>query len=236
MSEAARRWSGSLGLAALIHAGLLALGLGWAASAPSSSGAPVLAVELALAPAEPQPAPEPPKPQPEPPKPEPPKPAPQPEAVKPPPPRPTPKPVPKPVARPAEPAVAAPAVAPPAPPAPAEADDKATTAPTPGADAAAQAAVTRTWQGELLGRLERVKRYPRAAELRRREGVAVVGFVLDREGNLLEARLVRSSGDATLDAEALALPERARPLPPPPEHIAGARIEVVAPVRFSLRR
>lgn len=235
MSEAARRWSGSLGLAALIHAGLLALGLGWAASAPNSSGAPVLAVELALAPAQPPATPEPPEPQPEPPRPEPPKPAPKPEAVKPPP-KPAPRPVPKPVVQPAEPAVAAPTAAPTAPPAPADAVDKATAAPTPGADAATRAAVTRTWQGELLGRLERVKRYPRAAEVRRREGVAVVGFVLDREGNLLEARLVRSSGDAALDAEALALPERARPLPPPPEHIGGARIEVVAPVRFTLRR
>ena len=36
--------------------------------------------------------------------------------------------------------------------------------------------------------------------------------------------------------EALGLPERARPLPPPPDHVAGARIDVVVPVRFTLKR
>lgn len=238
MSDAARRWGGSLAVAILAHGALLAAGLGWAATAPSSSGAPAFAVEIALAPAAAPPAaptpppPEPPKP--EPPKPEPPKPAPKPEVVKPPP---APKPAPKPRPRPAEPAVADPApAATPSPPAPAEATAAATVAPVPGADAALGAAVTRTWQGELLGRLERVKRYPRAAELRRREGVAVVEFVLDREGKVLETRLVRSSGEPSLDAEAMSLPERARPLPPPPPEVAGERIAVVVPVRFTLRR
>lgn len=249
MSEAARRWSGSLGAVAAVHAAILLGGVGWAAQAPSSSGAPVLAVELALAPAAPPPAaalepaaPEPPKPEPPkptPPKPEPPPPKPKPDAKLPPPPKPAPKPVPKPPSQavgPAEPSATASAAPAPMPSAPADARDTATAAPTPGADAAARTAAARTWQGELLGRLERVKRYPRAAEVRRREGVAVVGFALDRAGAVLETRLVRSSGDATLDAEALALPDRAQPLPPPPAHIVGSRVDVVVPVRFSLRR
>lgn len=233
MSGAARRWGGSLGVAVLAHAALLAAGLGWAATVPSSSGAPAFAVELTLAPAAAPPAA--PAPPPESPQPPPPKPAPKP-AVSPPLPKPTAKPRPKPQPAPAE-AVEAPvAAATPSPAAPAEAADAASAAPVPGADAALTAAVTRSWQGEVLGRLERAKRYPQGAELRRREGVAVVEFVLDREGRVLETRLVRSSGEPALDAEALALPARAQPLPPPPEHVAGARIEVVVPVRFTLRR
>lgn len=92
-----------------------------------------------------------------------------------------------------------------------------------------------TWQGEVLAHLERHKRYPRSARLRRSEGVTVVRFVMDRGGRVVSVRLERPSGSGLLDEESLALLERAQPLPPPPDEITGDRIELVVPVQFQLR-
>ncbi|TVS00540.1 MAG: energy transducer TonB [Rhodospirillales bacterium] len=97
---------------------------------------------------------------------------------------------------------------------------------TPGATADYMAAL-RAW-------LERHKRYPRTAQLRRQEGVAVLSFVIDREGRVLTHRLQQSSGHPALDREVEALIHRAQPLPPPPATMAQARLEVVVPIRFAL--
>jgi len=92
-----------------------------------------------------------------------------------------------------------------------------------------------TWEGLVLGALNKVKRYPRAASLRRQQGVPYIRFVMDREGKVLSVRLERSSGFRMLDEEALALPKRASPLPKPPESVAGETIELVVPVEFFMR-
>ncbi|HEY0838066.1 MAG TPA: energy transducer TonB, partial [Azospirillum sp.] len=92
-----------------------------------------------------------------------------------------------------------------------------------------------TWQGLVLGHLERHKRYPRIAQMRRQEGVAQVRFVIDRQGRVLSARLETGSGHALLDEETVALVERASPLPPPPPEMPRERIELVVPVQFFVR-
>jgi protein TonB len=91
-----------------------------------------------------------------------------------------------------------------------------------------------TWEGQVLAQLNRHRRYPRAAQARRQQGVPYIRFVIDREGNVLSVRLERSSGVAVLDREAVALPKRAQPLPKPPADRPGATIELVAPVEFLL--
>ena len=92
-----------------------------------------------------------------------------------------------------------------------------------------------TWEGLVLGALNKVKRYPRDAMFRRQQGVPYIRFVIDRSGKLLSARLERSSGHRSLDDEALALPKRAQPLPKPPEDVKGDTVELVVPVEFFLR-
>ncbi len=57
-----------------------------------------------------------------------------------------------------------------------------------------------TWQGLLLGRLERYKRYPDIAQLRHQEGVAYLRFSMDRHGKILSAEINKSSGFDALDA------------------------------------
>jgi protein TonB len=92
------------------------------------------------------------------------------------------------------------------------------------------------WQGLLLGRLERFKRYPSSAQFRRQQGVVYLRFSMDRHGNVVSAVIDKSSGFDILDAEALALIHRAAPLPPPPPEVDGDPIELVVPIQFFLNR
>ncbi|WP_434623537.1 energy transducer TonB [Azospirillum sp. B2RO_4] len=260
---AAFRWGGSLMLALGVHAAAGVAMVAWHVPITASEAEPpAVLLELAplpVAPPEPTPAidiplpepmpepviepdPEPPPPEPQPvveepppppepppvvepevvlpkPPPEPPKPKPKPEKPKPEKPKP-----PRPVAQPVQPAPVA------APPAPAPAPAPAAPAPS----AAASRAIP-SWQGRLLSHLERHKRYPRAAQARRQEGVAQVRFTIDRDGNVLSVRLDRSSGVASLDEETVEMVRRASPLPAPPEEMAKDRIELVVPVQFFIR-
>jgi periplasmic protein TonB len=93
-------------------------------------------------------------------------------------------------------------------------------------------AVVATWRNQIVTILERNKRYPSDARARGEQGVTRLAFSIDGQGRLLSSRIVASSGSATLDAETLALVQRAQPYPPPPE-LAGSQMTV--PVSFSIR-
>ncbi|MEB1528558.1 energy transducer TonB [Xanthomonas sp. WHRI 7945] len=92
-----------------------------------------------------------------------------------------------------------------------------------------------TWQAQVLGHLQRYKRYPRPAQRRRQEGVVQVQFAVDRRGHASAIRVVQGSGHDALDSETLATVQRASPLPPPPAEIEGDPVQVVVPVDFFLR-
>jgi len=66
----------------------------------------------------------------------------------------------------------------------------------------------------------------------RRPGVVSLAFSIDRHGNVVSSRIVKSSGSTVLDAEALDLLKRAAPLPPPPAEIADSELSFVVPIRF----
>ncbi|MDP2355671.1 MAG: energy transducer TonB [Beijerinckiaceae bacterium] len=104
------------------------------------------------------------------------------------------------------------------------------TAPNTGASVASSAA-TASWRSSMVSHLNRYKRYPAGAT---RTGVASVSFTIDRSGNVTGSRLVSSTGDASLDAEALSLPRRASPLPAPPQGFGvGRTITLTVPIRFN---
>ncbi len=90
------------------------------------------------------------------------------------------------------------------------------------------------WRTALVARIERHKHYPETALARGEHGVAQVAFSVDRSGRLHDARIVRSSGSALLDRDALAWLRRSEPLPPPPPEVHGARISVVVPLRYDI--
>jgi protein TonB len=94
-------------------------------------------------------------------------------------------------------------------------------------------AVLLTWQSQIVTILERNKRYPSEARARGEHGVTRLAFSIDGQGRLLSSRIAASSGSAVLDAETLALVQRAQPFPPPPRELAGS--EMTVPVSFNIR-
>ncbi len=91
------------------------------------------------------------------------------------------------------------------------------------------------WQGQLAAHLGQFKRYPPEAQQRGEQGVVLMRITLGRNGEVLAMSMARSSGFADLDAEAEAWIRRATPLPPIPPEIAGDRVNLVVPLRFTLR-
>ena len=107
-------------------------------------------------------------------------------------------------------------------------------APSPGTSAAvarAQAA----WEKALVSHLNRFKRYPDMARARSNQGDVAVQFTIDRTGSLVASRIVRSSGSSALDEEALAVLQRASPLPAPPAQVSGATFDLTLPIQFRIR-
>lgn len=108
----------------------------------------------------------------------------------------------------------------------------------PNANAAAPAAVKKaavpapkslaTWRGKVIAHLNSHKRtFGNAA------GISTVAFSIDRSGRVLTARVVTSSGNSALDQEAVALTQRASPVPVPPSDIAGSPLYLKVPIRFA---
>lgn len=68
------------------------------------------------------------------------------------------------------------------------------------------------YKAQVFGLLEAAKPPPGESHA----GQVIVGFTIDLEGKLLSASVVRSTGDAALDAQALETVRRAAPFPLPP--------------------
>jgi periplasmic protein TonB len=86
------------------------------------------------------------------------------------------------------------------------------------------------WAKAVVARLGRFKFYPPQA--RGASGVVTVRVTVDRQGDVLGSRIVKSSRSAALDAAALDIFRRASPLPAPP---AGANITFTVPITYARR-
>lgn len=236
--SAVQRWATSLAVVLLVHALLIGIACGWAARAPvvAATAAPA-ALMLELAPMA-QAPPVPPR-----------------EVATGPLQQQQQRQAPEPALReqPRVPAQPQGELAPPHTPEPrpsqetAEADVAQTSAPPQvAADAATRYAAAQTaagersraeasWEGRLLGHLQRHRRYPRQAERLRQQGVVYVRFAVARDGAVSDVALGRSSGFALLDQETLDTVQRAGPMPAPPAEVAGDPVQVMVPVSFFLR-
>lgn len=89
--------------------------------------------------------------------------------------------------------------------------------------------------GDLVRRrIDSHKRYPRRARQLGQEGEVVLALALHADGSLAAPpRLLRSSGTAALDQEALRMARAAAPFPPRPG-TRGHELVVHVPVQFSL--
>ena len=91
-----------------------------------------------------------------------------------------------------------------------------------------------SYLGRVLAQLNRFKQYPRAARQARIEGEVMLHFVMDADGKVQSAEISKSSGRPVLDAEALALIQRAQPLPALPVEFPTRTLDAVVPIEFSL--
>lgn len=87
-----------------------------------------------------------------------------------------------------------------------------------------------TWQKELLAHLDKYKHYP--SERSNQSAEIVIRLTLDRTGRVVSADVSRSSGDSAFDHAALAMVERASPVPPPPPLVADEGLVFSLPVIF----
>jgi periplasmic protein TonB len=98
---------------------------------------------------------------------------------------------------------------------------------------AASAAVTPGYASLLGEWLNSHKRYPESARERGEEGRAVLHFSVERDGRVIEAAVVKSSGYADLD-QGLEEMMRGATLPPFPADMPQSSISVSVTIRFSL--
>jgi protein TonB len=95
--------------------------------------------------------------------------------------------------------------------------------------------VVRKWQITVNTRLNQFKRYPRQARARGLQGTVKVAFVLDTDGHVASARIVKSSGSEVLDQETLDLLQRAQPFPVPPDGAGEKDLFLEVPISYALR-
>ena len=101
--------------------------------------------------------------------------------------------------------------------------------PTPKVAQFSQAA-SNAYNAQILGHLQRFKRYPSVA--RGAVGTVTVRFALNRAGEVIRSEVTKSSGNSVLDQEALEILRRANPFPPFPAAKAGADDFYIAPIKF----
>jgi periplasmic protein TonB len=90
-----------------------------------------------------------------------------------------------------------------------------------------------TWQKELAAHFDKYKRYP--ADRATQSAEVVISFVLDRVGHVLSTRIVKGSGDPSFDTAAIAMLQRADPVPPPPPLVADDGLTFTLPVVFHVK-
>lgn len=91
------------------------------------------------------------------------------------------------------------------------------------------------YMGRVASRLQRQKRYPKAAKRKKIQGTVVVSFTIRRNGSVAGVRIARRSGHAMLDKEVLAMVRRASPFPPIPANAGRNTITVTVPISFRSR-
>lgn len=92
------------------------------------------------------------------------------------------------------------------------------------------------WESLVLAHLNKYKKYPKKAVLKRQEGVIVVKITLNKNGNVLKVELSKPSKFKVLNDEVLALVKRANPIPKPDLGLfSGESLTIRIPIKFNIR-
>ncbi|MDR2443284.1 MAG: energy transducer TonB [Deltaproteobacteria bacterium] len=95
--------------------------------------------------------------------------------------------------------------------------------------------VLAAYKSQVRRKIERYRKYPPAARNGRLEGIVLVSFTLNRQGQVVNFKMVGSSGHTILDDEAAALIRRVNPLPNFPKELDLNILELTVPIQFALR-
>ncbi len=86
----------------------------------------------------------------------------------------------------------------------------------------------------LKRKIELVWEYPYRARRTGAQGRLLLRFVINKDGSLIEAKILRSSGNALLDSEAIRAINNAAPYPPLPDRMQTDHLVVTATFEYSL--
>ena len=93
-------------------------------------------------------------------------------------------------------------------------------------------AVIRAWQLSVIEKLKPFMRWPDDAPYYIDSASPVVRVTIDRQGHVLGAKVVKSSGYEAFDRAARKIFKRAATLPPPPPEMTGAAVSFDMAVTF----
>ena len=87
---------------------------------------------------------------------------------------------------------------------------------------------------QLMAWLNRYKEYPVEMKKKKKQGVVTLQFSINRQGELLDSKVIRSSGYPDLDAAAIRMLKQADPLPRIPGSMRRERLTLAIPIEYSL--
>ncbi len=92
----------------------------------------------------------------------------------------------------------------------------------------------KSYFAELMAWLNQHKDYPAALKKEKKQGIVVLAFSINKNGEVVSANVKKSSGVVGLDRAALAMLSHANPVPPIPDFMKRDKLSLTIPIEYSL--